>query len=192
LVFTYDTTGDYQYLCRSVESPSGFTVSYSYTDGLLTGISKSNGQVLSYAYDKVTDAFKTKGWLTKVTYANAAEVEITYGDFQKFVGAGGNSFSVITDKKVASVKGPEGYEHIYDYAEMPSNVTSGTNYYLTDKTTLTDSLDRETSFYNSTGFKRVHDALGYNQDLVKTAEQIPLSVTDGRGKTTTFTYHFFQ
>lgn len=50
----------------------------SRVDGLLTGIGKSNGQVLSYGYDKATDEYKTLGWLTKITYANAAEVNIEY------------------------------------------------------------------------------------------------------------------
>jgi hypothetical protein len=77
MTFTYDATGDYQYLCRQATGPTGITASYTYTQGLLTGVSMGGGQVLSYTYS-ITDIVNHFGKLTKISYTNAAEVAIGY------------------------------------------------------------------------------------------------------------------
>src|SRR5690606_27396731 len=74
ITFEYSTDSGEEYLCVKANSPSGFEVEYAYTNGLLTGIEKSNSQYLQYAYETASDEYKTAGWLTKITYANGAEV----------------------------------------------------------------------------------------------------------------------
>jgi len=172
LTFSYDTTGDYQYLCREATSPSGFTVSYDYTDGLLTGISKSNGQILSYEYYKFVNYAATTGRLTKITYANAAEVEITYGE-------GG---------KVVNVTGPEGHNHSYDYGY--GSISTDIITLPADVTTLTDSNNKTTSYAHTEGGynKQVEDALGYSAFFYKNSRHLATIMTDRRGKTSLFAY----
>ena len=166
MTFSYDTTGDYQYLCRQVTGPAGTTVSYTYTDGLLTGVNMGGGQVLSYAYHEVTDNVKTVGWLTKISYANAAEVNIGYN--------GGSPL------RVTSVTGPQGYSHTYGYEGTDPNLT----------TTRTDSLNHSKSFAytNNQQNKLITDALSHTTNIVNNALFQPVTVTNAKGKSTAFLY----
>lgn len=165
LTFSYDATGDYQYLCRQVTGAAENTISYTYTnDGLLTGVSMGGGQVLNYTYNKITDNVKTLGRLTKIAYANAAEVAIGYN--------GGN--------RVASVTGPHGYNHTYGYEGADPDLT----------TTLTDSLNHSKSFTYTNGLKNklITDALGHTTYIDNNAQFRPESVINSKGKSTMFTY----
>jgi len=176
LTFSYDSAGDEQYLCREISSPSGFTVSYGYTEGLLTAISKSNGQVLHYEYHKITGEKKTVGWLTKIIYANGAVVDIGYN------GAFG---SMEEPLRVTNITGPEGYSHTYDYqaSEDGNEFTA----------TVTDALSNSTtywkkSFANGNHQKKIVDALEYFTLTDQDAEYLPITMVNNRGKVSSFTY----
>ena len=187
ITFSYDTSGNSQYLCRSATSPSGYTVSYSYTDGLLTGISKSNGQVLSYSYHEVSGASGITGWLTGITYANNAAVTIGYnGQY--------GSTSATNPLRVTSVTGPLGYNHTYGYQSgtskglTPSGVQGGATTSASSApisgsgpsttVTLTDSLGHSTNYTTSGDQKTstVVDALGQTSQINSNAQFMPTNV----------------
>ena len=187
ITFSYDTSGNSQYLCRSATSPSGYTVSYSYTDGLLTGISKSNGQVLSYSYHEVSGTSGIKGWLTGITYANNAAVTIGYnGQY--------GSTSATNPLRVTSVTGPLGYNHTYGYQSgtntglTPSGVKGGATTSASSApisgsgpsttVTLTDSLGHSTNYTTSGDQKTstVVDALGQTTAIYSNAQYLPTNV----------------
>lgn len=174
LTFTYDTSGDYQYLCRQVTGPQG-TVSYSYTDGLLTGVNMGGGQVLNYAYHKITDNAKTLGWLTKISYANAAEVNINYN----------GQYGTSNPLRATSVTGPLGYNHTYAYTGTSSLMT----------VTQMDSLNRSTTYTyeantNSEKFPNlwITGALQSSVYTVNNAQNQPLSITNSKGKSILLAY----
>ena len=208
MIFSYDTTGDYQYLCRQVTNVDGTTISYSYTDGLLTGVSLGAGQVLSYGYHEAQDTYelrngvanigKTRGWLTDITYANAAHVHINYND----------QFGTSEVLRVTSVTGPNGYSHYYNYELDPSNDSSKGNIvnphvengaqYVVEKPNpiskftmfMSDSLNHTKSFYytNNEQKEQIIDAVGASTQTLNNLLFQLVRVTNPLGKISTLTY----
>jgi YD repeat-containing protein len=171
ITFEYSTVPGQEYLCTKAISPSGFEVEYSYTNGLLTGIEKSNSQYLEYEYRTLVDSYKTMGWLSKIIYANGAEIEIEYE-----TGDQGDA------TQVRSVKGPHGYEKEYTFSlgsspdsrqvvETNSRNNSTTFYHLND-----DTLTRETN------------ALSDYMEVEKTGKRKVTSIRDYRGKVYSLDY----
>jgi len=129
LVFTYGTTSADDTLCQQVTGPNGAVVYYTYTDGLLTGVSMGGDQVLHYSYQKIFYNGKMYVWLTNITYANAAEVNVGYACLS----------SDLTKASVAYVTGPLGYNHTYGYATSNNQTWE----------TKTDSLNHTETYYSA-------------------------------------------
>ena len=216
LTFSYDATGDLSYLCRQVTNVDGTTISYSYTDGLLTGVSLGAGQVLSYAYHEILDNYKMdgsnqpdankptidvpkiRGWLTDITYANAAHVHINYNE----------QFGTSNMLRVTSVTGPNGYSHYYNYAIDPSNDSSvgriANAYSSSDRAVaqapvnlnasftmfMTDSLNHTKSFFytNNDQNEKVVNGIGASTQTSYNLLNQPVRKVDPLGKVTSYTY----
>ncbi len=122
MTFTYGNS-DYPYLCTGISvSSSNYQITYNYdSQGMLTGLTKGNGQTVSYGYYTLSTPVTysnpiTQGWLTSITYASGAEVQIDYN---------GNFSSTINPLRVTRVSGPQGYHHSYGYvATGPVSDTS--------------------------------------------------------------------
>ena len=206
LLFTYSTTTGQTYLCTQVETTSsGFTVGYSYTNGLLTGITKANGQVLSYGYYTFATSYETQGWLTSITYASGAEVNVAYN----------GNYGSTSPLRVTAVSGPLGYSHTYGYTvpgtgDLATVQTDGlgnnTSYAYTTVATGTvtnvnevdtDALDNTATtdnnanrqpvqFINKKGYSTYYAYDAANSDPIATRNL--LSVTNTLGKVTSFSY----
>ncbi len=179
MTFTYHTQTGKKHLVSKVTSPSGFDVEYTYTNNLLTGIGKTNGQILSYNYHTATNPDNTSwviGWLTEITYANGGKVEVTYN----------GQYGIPGKLKVTKVTGPMGYENDYTYTETEVQGQEKPNVTFVKK----DSLAQETTTArtdNQTKTK-VTDALGNWTESVQDANGLTTSERNRRGKTTTYTY----
>jgi len=179
MTFTYNTQTGKKHLVSKVTSPSGFDVEYTYTNNLLTGIGKTNGQILSYNYHTSTNPDNSAwviGWLTEITYANGGKVEITYN----------GQYGQPGKLKATKVTGPMGYVADYTYTETEIQGQEKPNVTFVKK----DSLAQETTYAltdNQTK-KRVTDALGNWTESVQDANGLTTSSRNKRGKTTTYTY----
>ncbi len=211
LLFTYSTATGQTYLCTQVETTSsGFTVGYSYTNGLLTGITKANGQVLSYGYYTYATSYETQGWLTSITYASGAEVNIAYN----------GNYGSTSPLRVTAISGPLGYSHTYGYtvpgtgdlttvqtdglgnnttyaytsiATVTSLTTSVTNVNEVETDALTNSARTDNNsnrqvdqFINKKGYSSYYAYDYLNNDPLATRNL--LSVTNTLGKVTSFSY----
>jgi RHS repeat-associated protein len=216
LTFTYedDSTPLSGYLAQ-ITTSTGFTVSYTYSDDkLLTGVSKSNGQYIDYGYYRLDHGGANGGfiqdWLTSITYANGAEVDIFYnGNF------GGDSTSPLrvvrvvgTDSSSGSGGGGEGvdetgpinYNHTYSYASATNNMTSiqtnglgSTSSYSYNATTngfWTNSIEviPPATVPITTVNEVDTDALSNSVSTLNNAIGLPLQVIDKRGNSTYFVY----
>jgi len=179
LTFSYSTDAGQEHLCTEATSPSGFTVGYSYQDSLLTGISKSNGQILSYSYHTQTHPDHPEwvmGWMESITYANGATVSIENN----------GNYGSRGDLRITRLEGPEGFDHQFAFTELKDEQGEVIGTEL-DKT---DSRGNITTYEYAQDSKlfTVTDAYLEDRWVLKNDEYLPATIQNRRGYQTTLSY----
>lgn len=194
ITFTYSTTTGEEYLCTQATSPSGFTVGYTYTNGLLTGISKSNSQYLNYSYTNGQSNGNDVPFLSHITYASGAVVNVLW------VGYDEPQQGADTHKKkyqVSAVSGPNGYVHTFNFSGILPK--AGGESTTETSTAMVDSNGKLTRYvYGAEASapnvhiiseSTVFDALNASSGTTKNEKNRMTAVTNKRGKVTHFEYN---
>jgi RHS repeat-associated protein len=178
----------------------GRQVSYSYTGGLLTGVTDVRGKVTQYGYDgsariaTVTDPLGRV--ITKNTYdATTGRVATQTGPT-----GGATQFQWDADTGAAHTIDPSGavWTDVYSAGVLTSSIDPAggeTSFTYDGHLNRIESVDprfaRTRMTYDARGNMLTRTApapLSYQESWVYDAEDNVTSATDGRGKTTTFTY----